>query len=257
MLTRLVGLAVGLAAASAMIIGAGILTSGHSNAANSPPTPSSTRHAPDRDSDGPGHMRFWGNTGPGTFGRVTKVAGNTITVQTPDGQTVTVTVSGSTQYHGEGTSASLSSITPGTTIAVMGTRNGNTIQAGMVAIIPLHAAGTVTNVEGNTITISPRAGRLDGTNVTKIVTSSSTSFRTPGTGTASLSSVKTGDLVIAEGMLSADGTTLQATRVILAAPGSIGPFGGRFFEHGRFGPGTWDGPGGWGKSPQFVSGSNV
>jgi hypothetical protein len=260
MLTRLAGLAVGLAAASAMIIGAGILTSGHGNAAG--PTSSSppVQQVPgtwNQGTDGPGHMRFWMHGGPGAIGRVTKVSGNTITMQTPDGQTVTVTVGSSTQYHGKDTSASLKAITPGTTIAVMGTRSGNTIQATDIAIIPPHAVGTVTKVDGNTISITPRTGELDSTKVTKIVTSSSTIYQAAGTASASASSIKVGDIVIAVGTLSADGTTLNATRVLIGAPGTAGPFGGHLFGHGFFGHGPGGFPGGWGtdRGPQFVSGN--
>jgi hypothetical protein len=190
------------------------------------------------------------NGGQGVAGRVTKVDGNTITLQTRDGQTATVTVSGSTQYRGPG--ASLKSITPGTTIAAVGTRSGSTVQATFVAVIPPHAVGTVSKIEGDTITLTPRGGDgFLGSNVTTIVISKTTTFRSPGESSVTASSIKVGDVVIATGTLSADGKTLQAGAVTIAPSGAV-PFGGHLFRHGFFGRGPEDGSGSWGRQ-QFVS----
>jgi hypothetical protein len=83
---------------------------------------------------------------------------------------------------------------------------------GTAAARPRHADGTVTAVNGDTITVqadNDRAGSDEYTQVTSIILTSSTTFK-PGTTRASI--VK-GAQIVAEGSVSSDGKTLTATSV--------------------------------------------
>jgi hypothetical protein len=96
-----------------------------------------------------------------------------------------------------------------------------------------HADGTVTAVNGNTITVKAD----DDTNasasneykgVTTIVLSDATTYR----GSATKASIVAGAVVIAEGTISTDGTTLTATSIGVGGPRGHGGPGG----HGHGGP---------------------
>jgi hypothetical protein len=65
--------------------------------------------------------------GPGQCGSLTvsSVNGNTITAKAPDGMTVTIHTSSSTQYTRAGASASASAVTAGSVIHVDGSRNSD------------------------------------------------------------------------------------------------------------------------------------
>jgi hypothetical protein len=92
-----------------------------------------------------------------------------------------------------------------------------------------HADGTVTAVNGDTITVkadTDRAGSNEYTQVTTITLGSNTVY----TGGASKASIKVGSHIIAQGTLSSDGKTLTATSVtvLTGTPGSGGcPHGGQ------------------------------
>lgn len=88
-----------------------------------------------------------------------------------------------------------------------------------------HADGTVTAVNGDTITVKPdndRAGSDEYTGVTTIVLTSSTTFK----GGATRASIVAGASIVAEGTVSSDGTILTATSV------GIGGHGGHGAGHG-------------------------
>jgi hypothetical protein len=94
-----------------------------------------------------------------------------------------------------------------------------------------HADGTVTAINGNTITIKPdteRAGSQESA-ITSIVVSSSTTYDAGPGVTAGKDSIKVGGFVRAEGTLSSDGKTLTARRVSVKAAGQpethTSPFG--------------------------------
>lgn len=168
---------------------------------------------------------------PRSGGIVSAINGQTITVTRFGGSANTITVSESTTYRRADQTASFSDIKRGSEIFAEGTRSGTTLQATAVQIVPPHAAGTVTAMKGDTITILPLAGRMDvtGAGPTAIITSGSTTYRAPGGVTAT---VKTGDTILAEGTLSTDGKTLQAQRVFVLPAGSApGQFGRHIFRH--------------------------
>lgn len=94
------------------------------------------------------------------------------------------------------------------------------------------AAGSVTAVNGDTITVKANGDRRrnpgnEYSSVTTIVLTSSTKVRSGFGQSSTASSIKVGSFVIAEGALSSDKTTLTASTVMIV-PGRGGP--------GRFGP---------------------
>lgn len=98
-----------------------------------------------------------------------------------------------------------------------------------------HADGQITAVNGNTITVKPDAdpaGSTEYKNVTTIVLSSSTQYRTGnGSTTTTKPTISVGQYIVAEGTVSSDGKTLTAT---LVSVGNGGP--------GHGGPGRASGP---------------
>lgn len=96
-----------------------------------------------------------------------------------------------------------------------------------------HADGTVTAVNGNTITVqadADPAGSTEYTKVTTIVLGGTTKYGAgEGTTTTTKPAIAKGDHIVAEGTLRTDGTTLDATLVSLGMGGGPG--------HGGPGPG--------------------
>ena len=92
-----------------------------------------------------------------------------------------------------------------------------------------HADGTVTAVNGDTITVkadNDPAGSTEYTKVTTIVLTSSTKYNAgKGSTTTTKPTISTGQYIIAEGTVSSDGTTLTATVVSVGThgPGHGGP----------------------------------
>jgi hypothetical protein len=126
--------------------------------------------------------------------------------------------------------------------------DGKTLTASRVVVLPTaptaggfgdfgpHAAGQVTAINGNAITIKPSVNRggAPGT-VTTIVVTSNTRYLTGPDTSATKAAVKVGSYVIARGTLSSDGKTLTATRVVVL-PGAptFGPFHGFGVWRGEF-----------------------
>lgn len=118
-------------AATVIGLSVGLATSGSSNVA--PLLPPQVRPVLPF---GPGG--FGGN--PSKLGAVTgtvaSVGTNSFTVTTGSGQTVTVDEQSSTVYSNGSASASASAVTQGAHVFVEGNRNGNTITATRVVILP-------------------------------------------------------------------------------------------------------------------------
>lgn len=190
------------------------------------------------------HLRAKQTTGTGTAtttgkgtphadGKVTAVNGNTITVQAdndPAGTTeytkvTTIVLSSATTYRGTTTKAS---IVVGAYVVAEGTvsADGKTLTATSVGVGGPggghgargaghggpHADGSVTAVNGNTISVKPdndAAGSTEYTKVTTILLTASTMYEHG----ASKAAIVVGANIDAEGTLSSDGTTLTATQV--------------------------------------------
>ena len=80
-----------------------------------------------------------------------------------------------------------------------------------------HADGTVTAVNGDTITVqadNDPAGSTEYTKVTTIILTSTTQYNNgPGTTSTTRPTISAGQYIVADGTLSSNGTTLTATRV--------------------------------------------
>lgn len=178
----------------------------------------------------------WGGARGGPFGpggprlAVKSVSGNTITATGRGSTTYTVTVSATTVYTEAGASATLSDIQPGSIIAVRSatpSARTTTITATSVTILLPQVGGTVTAVNGSTITVKG----FNNTTYTVMVTGN-TRYAKAGQ-SATLANITTNIFIMAEGSLSSDGKTLTAQRItVLPAGLGRGGFNGR---HG--GPG--------------------
>ncbi|HEX8917639.1 MAG TPA: DUF5666 domain-containing protein [Chloroflexota bacterium] len=89
-----------------------------------------------------------------------------------------------------------------------------------------HADGTVTAINGNTLTISAGtdpSGTTEYTGVTTVTLTSATQYDAghDSTGTISKSSIKVGSYVIVEGTLSSDGKTITATSLGINPGGPV------------------------------------
>jgi hypothetical protein len=89
-----------------------------------------------------------------------------------------------------------------------------------------HADGTVTAINGDTLTISAGTdptGTTEYTGVNTVVLTGATQYDAghDSTGTISKSSIKVGSYVIVDGTLSSDGKTLTATSLSINAGGPV------------------------------------
>ena len=180
-----------------------------------------------------------GPGGPGARGmlggiEITAIDGSSLSLTTADGWTRTITVDDGTTYTKSGDDLTLADLGVGDEITFRQRREDDgsfTIDA--IAVIPPHAGGEVTTVDGSTITVERRDGET-----TTIAVDGSTTYQVNGDA-AALGDIEVGMFLIAEGAESADGT-LTATEVKAADPGELdgrrpGPRGGHGFGFGPFG----------------------
>ena len=167
---------------------------------------------------GPGRPGGPGGAGqpPAAAGTVASVDGATISVTTDQG-TVKVVTSASTTFEVNRAQATLADIKAGQFLCAFGTKNSDgSVTAARVQSGPARPqgppqgqrgpGGEVASVDGATINVSNPQGSV------KIVTSASTTFEVNGA-KASLSDIKAGMFVRAEGAKSSDGS-FAATRVV-------------------------------------------
>jgi hypothetical protein len=146
---------------------------------------------------------------------VTGVSNNTITATGRGGQTVTITVTGNTKYTEAGVPAQLSDVTKGAHIAVQGTRSGTTITATSIIIVLPTASGVVSNLSGNSFTLTGFNGATHTIHV-----SGSTRYQRAGA-TVPASTLTNGAAVIVEGTQNSDGS-LNAVRITIQVQQVLG-----------------------------------
>lgn len=148
---------------------------------------------------------------PSYYGQVSAVSGSTITLKDRKGTSQTIKTTSSTKFTRGGQSASLSDVKTGDQIAASGTLNSDgSLNAQVVAIVLPHVDGQITTISGTIITIQER----DGTTYT-IKVSSSTTFTDGQTkGKLSLSDLKVGEEIHAEGTQNSDGS-LEAISIVV------------------------------------------
>ncbi len=133
---------------------------------------------------------------------VTAINGSSLSLKTADGWTRTISVTGSTKITRAGTSVGLSTIKVGDTIALRESKakDGSFTIDAITVVLP-RVFGQVTATTASTITVK----QFDGSSLT-IHVGSGTTFRILGVTSATVSSVKVGMTISAEGTKAANGT---------------------------------------------------
>lgn len=166
---------------------------------------------------------------------------STLTMTDFNGATATVHLTGNTHYQEAGKAVTVSDVTVASAVTVAGTRNSDGSLTAVHVVIRLpRVGGQVTGISNGQYTISSR----DGTTKT-VVTTSNTSYVGPRGASVAAASIVRGSLMMAEGMLSADGQTLTAQRImVIPAPqGLLGLMGGPGFGRHNDGYGMMGGTG--------------
>ena len=160
---------------------------------------------------------------PEIQGVITVVDDADFTVTGFDGASHIVSTTSATTVKQLDATEAISNLAVGSAVIAYGSyQSDHTLLAKAVDIQLPTVLGTVSAVNGDSITID--SAGLDSTGlgmqVPAIVTSSQTVY-TDGDSTASASSVKVGSVIAATGTESADGTTLNALRVVVQPAGLI------------------------------------
>lgn len=183
---------------------------------------------------------------PAVAGTVASISGSTVTVTQPDGSTSKVVLTGSTTYQLAGQAATKDAVATGAQIIARGTlATDGTLTATSVDVAPATSVGTVKEKGASSLTLTTRDGSTVVVNVTP-----STTYQVDGIASPTLADVKVGDVVMAGGARSADGS-LSAIVVRSHAAGQFGGPGGGFggarggMRGGGHGWGFPGGPGAW------------
>ena len=181
----------------------------------------------------PGHMGGMGGFGmrggPGSgvgFSDITITAidGSSLSLKTDDGWTRTISVTDTTTITKGGAKVTVSDLAVGDQIRFRQDRaTDGTYTVTAIAVVLPTVAGQISAIDGNTITITQRGGTTATVHV-----DSSTTYRIAGAA-GSLSDLKVGAVIVAEGTQRADGS-LDAASV-----------GAGFDKGGMHGPGFPDG----------------
>lgn len=224
--------ALGALATGAGIAGAATHAAPHSTAQNMVLSPSSRGghgHGPGSDfADAPGMMR-------GLGGLVTAVSGTSITVKDPRGTSTTYAIDAATKVTKERQTATAADLVVGEHVRILVSTTSATTAAG-IDIELARIGGQVVSVSGNTITVSDRDGFY------RTVTVSGDTTFSKGGASATLSDVTTGALIMAEGTVDANHTTLDASSVGIGLPSTSGAPS----DAGPMGMGVQGMPGGFG-----------
>jgi len=139
---------------------------------------------------------------PGYHGTVTSVNSSSIVVQDHSGASHTINISSSTTFVRAGQTVSSSAITKGENVGAEGSLNSDgSLNAQDVHIDLPHVGGQITNISGSTLTTQDRRGTHT------IQLSSSTTYINDQTQQKiTLSSLKVGDNIHAEGTLNSNGS---------------------------------------------------
>ena len=224
----LLGIAAAALVAAALLVFSTSASPGGTLAAGSG-TGSSSGHVPLMNGGGPG----FGGRGMGFGGiTITEISGNSISLKTEDGWTRTITVDSGTTYTRSGATIALGDLKAGDAIGFRQTlESDGTWWIDAITVILPRAGGTVSKIDGSTITVTQR----DGSTAT-IKVNGSTRYSVNGNDGAVLSDLKAGMFLVAEGTKNGDGS-LTATSV-RAGNISTNEGRGRGFGHGfPFGPG--------------------
>ena len=202
--------AAALLAVAILAFGSGAAPTGTLAAGN---TSTATNNGPViEDLSGFGGGPGFGPGGRGGFGHgfggitITAISGSSISLETADGWTRTITVDSGTTYSRSGDTIALGDLAVGDEIGFRQTReNDGTFTIDSIVVIPPHAGGEVTAVSGSTITVS-----LPNDATVTINVDSDTKYDV-NRDAATLADIKVGMFLVAEGTENSDGS-LDATR---------------------------------------------
>ncbi len=186
----------------------------------------------DTDNDGDHGFGMRGGDLGGGFRDITiaSISGSSLSLKTDDGWNRTITADSTTTITKGGATITAGDLAVGDQVVFSQARQTDgTYTITAIRVILPTLAGQVTAVTDSTLAVT----RRDGTTATIHVTASTT-YRVQGVTTATLSDIKVGANVVAEGTLRADGS-LDATSVGSGFRGGPGMGG-----HGR-GHDGWDG----------------
>lgn len=178
---------------------------------------------------------------PSVRGTVSDVGSTGFKVTTRDGSVWTIAVNGATEYRYGTGDGSLSDVTNGTTVVVLGESAGdNALTALTVQVAGDHVAGTVKSKTSDTIVITKR----DGTTVT-IHVDADTTYQVEGVESADLGDIAVDMTIGVSGRARSDGSidagTVAAGTGHFGFGGDVDGFGGGFGGgrggRGGFGPG--------------------
>jgi uncharacterized protein DUF5666 len=207
-----------------IVVGAALLVVvGAVAAMGASPTPSTTTVDPGA-SAAPGSSAAPGTnqTGPRAgkrggdfFGRggfhditIKSIDGSNLSLATDDGWTRTIAVTSTTTITKGGATIAVGDLAVGDQIRFSQTKGTDgTYTVTAIRVVLPTIAGQVTAIEGNNLTVTKR----DGTTAT-IHVDGATTYKVQGVASATLSDVKVGALIVAEGTLRTDGS-LDAARV--------------------------------------------
>jgi hypothetical protein len=213
---------IGIVAGAALLVVLGAAVAmGASPAPTTAPGPSAAPGATavpgmngtDNDGDRGFGMRGFGMRG-GDFGdggfhdiTIASISGSTLSLKTADGWTRTITPTSTTTITKAGAKITVSDLKVDDQIAFSQTKQTDgTYTIDAIRVILPSVGGQVSAVSGSTITVTQR----DGTSAT-IHVDSATTYQVEGVTTATLSDIKVGNFVVAQGTLRTDGSLDAAT----------------------------------------------
>ena len=153
----------------------------------------------------PGHVVTY-------HGLVTAVTSTSVTVNRLNGVIATYTITPTTVFHQGATILTAASLVVGDRVNV-DVYTTAPMTALRIGILQATLAGRVTVVNGNSITI------VTGKGFSRAITVSATTTYVEGGNPATLANVTVGSVIIAQGLIDADLTTLDATKIFIREAG--------------------------------------
>jgi len=156
---------------------------------------------------------------------ITAISGSSISLETKDGWTRTISVDSGTTFTKSGASIALADLAVGDQVRFQQTlESDGTYSIDSIAVVLPKVGGTVTAISGSTITVN----QPDGTSATVNVTAGTT-YEVAGASGKALSDVTVGMILVAEGPTNSDGS-LTATAVRAVDPAGLAGRGGHGFR---------------------------
>ena len=201
---------VGLSSAVAItVLASGVGVAGASNHTSKPSTSSAAHDAKDVAADPSPPMPFGGPHGIG--GDITALTSSSVTIERLDGTTTTYAINGSTTVTDLRHGAATSTLALGENVHVIASTTDPSV-ASSIDIVPAVAAGRVSAVNGDSITITGPKGTTE-----TVVVSAATNYSKKGA-SATLSDASVGSYIFALGTFGSTSSTLDAATIGIGTP---------------------------------------